>query len=147
MRRSASSKHSRIRHWTCAASTQRESVCLRKKGAVRSSARMESPAGFRLFSGKQSLANSVRAAWCWIQNKVQLMSYLDRHFSYFAEVEPRIAEALLLIPLLSARTPLQLATGTNLKVECRAARIRRQASPFVSIKISRPPQLRYNEVK
>ena len=28
-------------------------------------------------------------------NAVQLMTYLDRHFSYFAEVEPRIAEALL----------------------------------------------------
>ena len=28
-------------------------------------------------------------------NKVQLMSYLDRHFEYFAQVEPRIAEALL----------------------------------------------------
>jgi PAS domain S-box-containing protein len=28
-------------------------------------------------------------------NTTQLMSYLDRHFSYFAEVAPRIAEALL----------------------------------------------------
>lgn len=28
-------------------------------------------------------------------DQVQLMSYLDRHFGYFAEVEPRIAEALL----------------------------------------------------
>ena len=28
-------------------------------------------------------------------DKVQLMSYLDRHFGYFAEVTPRIAEALL----------------------------------------------------
>jgi signal transduction histidine kinase len=28
-------------------------------------------------------------------NKVQLMSYLDRHFGYFTEVQPRIAEALL----------------------------------------------------
>ncbi len=28
-------------------------------------------------------------------DRVQLMSRLDRHFSYFAEVEPRIAEALL----------------------------------------------------
>ena len=28
-------------------------------------------------------------------NATQLMSYLDRHFSYFAEVAPRIAEALL----------------------------------------------------
>lgn len=28
-------------------------------------------------------------------DKVQLMSYLDRHFGYFAEVSPRIAEALL----------------------------------------------------
>jgi signal transduction histidine kinase len=28
-------------------------------------------------------------------DKVQLMSYLDRHFAYFAKVEPRIAEALL----------------------------------------------------
>jgi signal transduction histidine kinase len=31
-------------------------------------------------------------------NKVQLMSYLDRHYSCFAEVKPRIAEALL-VPL------------------------------------------------
>ena len=29
-------------------------------------------------------------------NTVQLMSHLDRHFTYFAEVEPRIAEALLI---------------------------------------------------
>ena len=28
-------------------------------------------------------------------DRVQLMSYLDRHFGYFAQVEPRIAEALL----------------------------------------------------
>jgi len=28
-------------------------------------------------------------------DRVQLMSHLDRHFTYFAEVEPRIAEALL----------------------------------------------------
>jgi hypothetical protein len=28
-------------------------------------------------------------------DKVQLMSHLDRHFVYFAKVEPRIAEALL----------------------------------------------------
>ena len=28
-------------------------------------------------------------------DRMQLMSYLDRHFSYFAEIEPRIAEALL----------------------------------------------------
>ncbi len=29
-------------------------------------------------------------------DKVQLMSHLDRHFTYFSEVEPRIAEALLI---------------------------------------------------
>ncbi len=29
-------------------------------------------------------------------DQVQLMSYLDRHYTYFAQVEPRIAEALLI---------------------------------------------------